>query len=222
MNLLATLKSWLNSSKPNKEEQAKALEQAHKLLFLSLVDSTNFFLNLVKKYPKATRTAKQSEILKKYLLSGIKAADVWKKQQKQLESLGVPKFDPKFFDLATVKSLQAHADKIRGGATQPLNTLGFPFLIPLLWFGAVSVGSWALVKITDMLTTTTQEQEELMKSTTATAQELGLSNEETKQLLLNNTAALDTNVLPKFGGGGIYIIGIAALLFYLYNQSNKK
>jgi hypothetical protein len=222
MSLLSTLKSWLSSSKPNKEEQAKALEQAHKLLFLSLVDSTLFFLNLVKKYPKATRTAKQSEILKKYLTAGIKAAHVWKKQQAQLESIGIPKFNPKFFDATTVKELRAHADKIRGGATQPLNTLGFPFLIPLLWFAGVSVSGWALVKITDMLTTTTQEQEDLMKSTTATAQELGLSNEETKQLLLNNTAALDTNVLPKFGGGAIYMLGVAAFVYYLYTQSNKK
>jgi hypothetical protein len=222
MELLKSLKNWLSNSKPSKEELAKRLEQEHKTLFLYLVDATNYWYNLSKKLPKKTRTAAQSKILADYLAKGLKAASVWNAQQKQLETVGVPKYAPKFFDPLTLPDLNARAQKIRSGlAGAESENLGLPvFVVPLIWFGVVTVAGWASTKIVDMLTTTTQEQEQLMLATKQTALELGLNPDQSAALLTENAKGVDSDL---FGGGGsiILYLGIAAVLYFGL-MSNKK
>lgn len=221
MDLLKSLKNWLSNSKPGKTELAKRLEQEHKALFLFLVDATNFWANLSRKLPKKTRTQAQSNILAAYLQKGLKAANVWNQQQRQLEAVGVPKYNPKFFDLATQDELNAKANKIRAGLSGEDDVLGIAFVVPLIWFGVVGAASWAATKIVDMLTTTTQEQEQLMLATKQTALDLGLNPDQSAALLSQTASATDDDL---FGGGGslVMYLGIAAILYFGLTASKSK
>jgi hypothetical protein len=230
VGFLSDLKFWITSKNPGREDLAKRLEQEHKTTFVYLVDSTNFYLNLVKKFPKATRSAAQTKIISDYLLNGIKIADRWKAKQKELEEIGVKKYDPKFYSFIDQTAINKKAADMRSGISgtgSGDSDLGFPFVIPLLWFGAVAVGSWAVVKITDMLTTSAEEQESLLKTTTQAAKDLNLSPEQAAQLIKDQEAGVETSILPysgksSFGGGAIYVVGLIALLYYLYNKSEKS
>jgi hypothetical protein len=218
VSLLQQLKNWLTNTKPNNTDLAKRLEQEHKTLFLYLVDATNFYLNLVKKFPKASRSTAQTKILSDYLLTAIKVKDKWMAQQKELEKAGVPVFTPKFFDYTTQAALNDKAAKMRAGIAGADDAIGVAFLVPLIWFGVVSVAGWATTKIVDMLTTTTQEQMALMHATEQTAKNLGLSPDQSAALLQSNTAAVDNKILPSGGSMILYLgLGLAAYLFL-----NKK
>ena len=230
MGFISDLKAWITSKKPGREDLSKRLEQEHKTTFVYLVDSTNFYLNLIKKFPKATRSAAQTQIIEKYLLNGIKIADRWKAKQKELEKIGVAKYDPKFYSFADQAAINKKANEIRSGKPGSVSgdsDLGFFPAVPLLWFGAVALGSWAVVKITDMLTTSAEEQESLLKTTAQTAKDLNLSPDQSAQLIQDTQGGVETGVLPGsgkagFGGGAIYMIGIAVLLYYLYTKSEKS
>ena len=81
-NPLTALREWFKSS-PSKNDTAKALEQAHKMQFLYLVDATNFYFNLVDK-------GKAGAALTNYLVKGTQLAQKWLNRQMQLEKAGVP------------------------------------------------------------------------------------------------------------------------------------
>ena len=220
IGLVTQLKNWLTNSKPNNTELAKRLEQEHKSLFLFLVDATNFYLNLQRLNAAGKLSTAQRAAMVNYLAKGLLTVNKWKAQQAKLESIGVKKFSPTFFNLSAQKELNTIAEKIRSGLSgENDNDLGVAFLVPLIWFGVVSVAGWSATTIVDMLTTTAQEQEQLMNATKQTALDLGLNSEQAAALLTQNNAAVDNSILPSGGGSILLIAGIGLALFLFTNRN---
>ena len=220
MGAWADLKKWFTDKQPSKEELTQRLLAEQTKTFYYLVEATNVYLNLVKKYPKDSRTPAQAQLLKNYLEKGFAVAIAWDKRQKELEKAGAKKFILKFFDFTDQAQLNKLAKEVKtsGGVAG----IGFVWFVPLLWFSGVSLVAWATTKITDDLTTTAKEQEELINTTKKTCLELKLSPEDCKKLITDTQAGVDNSVLPK-GVGGIGFLPLllgAGLIFFL--MKNKK
>ena len=100
-------------------------------------------------------------------------------------------------------------------------TSGIGFIPLLIWAVLAIVGAFTAVTITDDLTTTTQEKEELLRTTQQTAKDLGLTPEQAAGLITQTQAEASqggiTDVL-KWG-----LLGVAAILVLpqLIKSTNK-
>ena len=210
-NPLQAIKDWLKTN-PSKEEAAKSLEQAHKLQFLYLVDATNFYFNLLD-------AGKKKSVLDNYLKKVIPISQKWSNRQLELEKAGAGVYRPIFFNRASREAINTKAAQIRGGLSGE-NHLGF---VPLIVWGLVVAGAWAIERIVDNLTLSAAEQKDLMAATAQTCKDLNLSPADCSALLNKNLDAAKTGSSP-FAGAGNYLkyAGIGLLLYIGYTTIKKK
>jgi len=212
-------------------EQIQQLETSHKRLMIALIQSARLLFGFIKKY------GLNSEIAQQYKKIYVPLATNWYQRQAELEkSGGVQKipykmppgwkdkqgnahlFPGDFFTVEGVKNLEDYAMSIDKEGK------GIGFIPLLIWAVILITGFFSAGYITDKLTATTRDQAALVKQTDEFCTAHGLSTEECKQVMAEQTEA------GKNGEAGSYILPAllfagAAYLGYellIKKQSHKK
>jgi len=193
------------------EKQVKDLEKALTEQFFLLVQAATFRLNLARKYGLKDKafldySKKFEQLVRAWVLKEVPYEKVLLQNGiKGLIASGNVHWED-FFDSAKLPLLYAVVKKF----DKQGEGLGFP--IPLLiWAVIAIVGAFTAAKITDDLTTTTQEKQELMQTTQQTCKDLGLTTEQCAEMISQ------TQKEASAGGGFmdmIFKVGFPLLLGY--------
>ncbi len=206
-------------SKPT-EAQVRALEVAHKQMFVYLVLANHLWIKIYKELVKRKANVKGNPLRTSWINLGNKINDLaqkWIKRQLRLEVTGgVQKFDPYvlnyFLRPAYEKKLMATAAALLSKDEAKKAGIG---IIPLIiWAVIVIVGAVSAYFIIDELTTTAQEKEELMKQTQTTLDDLGIKGD-AAAAIINSTQAqasapagsgfLSSLTLPLLAVAGVFL-----------------
>lgn len=186
------------------EKQIRALETAHKLQFVRLVNAANYWSNLSKKYSVLPVDAPQKIALKQFTATLQKLIGKWHLRQKELEKGGVPLIPINtntFFrdaDRAKLNDLVLKMD---------VNNKGMGF-VPLLIWGIISLaGFFTAAYITDEIVETDKEKKELLLATSDVATKLGLTPEQAQQLIDKQTAPKEGIFDMLFSWKGAAVVG---------------
>lgn len=197
------------------KKQAEKLEQEHKQIFCYLVQATNFYQNLLRKFPTTNPT------LLAYSKKVHKIADSWTKRQRELEKKGVPKFDPKFFDFSKANRKALNAKMMQ--LINQSNQMGWYTVA--IWAGRILLG-FAVGWIVDQLIDTAKEKKDLQDETLKTCTTLKLNADECKKFMFEQTDAGSSLAKSVTGSIPWYIwlggAALAANYFGLFNKFKKS
>jgi len=126
-----------------------------------------------------------------------------------------------FFTIAGLKKVEAILEtiKVKPAPPQPSQSIGFPPVI-IYWTVLGLAALYTALTITDAVTTTTEEREDLMKTTLDTCKKLKLSNEQCQRMITSTQAQVDK-------GGGFLdklilpAVGLGALFIFLSTRKSK-
>lgn len=203
------------------EKQIKDLEKAHKQQLVNLLQAIAFRKMLYSKTFDG-KTGKYSEPWKKYADLVWKLWSSWYARQKKLEKGGATKegiIDTDWNTQAGQKKLKALAKKWDQTGE---GVMGF---IPLLIWAAVAIaGFFTADEIVDELTTTTEEQSELINTSKDFCTKYNLNAEECKQFMVQQNTAVKsegsaTGTMVKWGIG--LFVAYKAYEAYQKNRSSK-
>lgn len=178
------------------EQQVKNLERALTEQFYYLVQGAAFRIAIARKY------GLDSEAFKKYNLVFVPLVRKWilrdiKYERENLKH-GIKGIiasgDLKANDFYYSAELPKLVELVKKWNAE-ITTSGIGFIPLLIWAALAIVAAFTAVTITDDLTTTTQEKEELLRTTQQTAKELGLTPEQ--------AAGLITQTQEEASKGGI-------------------
>lgn len=211
------------------EQQVKALELAHKLQFFDLVQANHLWIQLLKKVPIKNKAYDKNSVQWKSLANyGNVIANLvgkWYVRQRKFETrAAVPKVDAlivKYF-LSPKNELklynQAKAWLIPNKKVSGEN-IGF---IPLIIWGVILIiAAFTAYEITDELTTTAEEKQDLLKQTEKTCKDLNITGpqaaaliSQTQQEASANEGGFFSGIMPK--------LAIGAFILYLISQNKKQ
>lgn len=199
-------------------ERLLQLEQ-EKYVFLSQA------LNLARHFARMVNSKEVTDVnlVKKitlYIKLVTRLMRSWAKRQQELRKAGnIDKDDSRFFGLDGIKEFSASIkDNIISFFNRGVADLGFIISVPLAIIAAVVIvtGSISAVAITDMLTTSAAEKEELLTSTAKISRELGLSSKETAKLI-SEVIGEDKSFFENLFRPTNLIVGAAVVLAW-YNR----
>ena len=203
------------------EKQVRDLETAMNEQFYYLVQGAAFRIAIARKY------GLESEAFKKYNAVFVPLVKSWilREVKYELENIKhgvtgiISSGDLKANDFYYSEKLPVLTELVKKWNIEKTSGIGF---IPLLiWAVVAIVAAFTAATITDDLTTTTQEKEELLRTTQQTAKELGLTPEQAAGLITQTQAEASqggiTDVL-KWG-----LLGVSAILVLpqLVKSTNK-
>ncbi len=211
------------------ESQVKQLETALAQQFFNLVQGARFRINLARladpNKPLSDNAAfmSYSNVFKPLVMSWLKReipyeqATVHAGGQKGIILSGDLSPDD-FFYSASLPKLDALVKKY--DADKATNGIGF---IPLLiWAVIAIITSFAAVKITDDLTTTTQEKEQLLDKTAQTCKDLKLTPDQCNAMITSTQAqASQGSGLGDIFKYGMLLVGGAILLPQILKSTSK-
>lgn len=166
------------------KEQVQALETAMNEMFYYLVQGAAFRIAIARKYGLDSKEFKNYNaifvpLVRKWILREVDyERENLKQGIKGIIGSGDLVFED-FFYSASLPKLTALVKKWNAEKT----TSGIGFIPLLIWAVIAIAGFFTAQKITDDLTTTTQEKESLLRTTQQTARDLGLTPEQAAGLI---------------------------------------
>jgi len=166
------------------QQQVSALEAAMSEQFFHLATAAAFRISIARKFGLDNAAFKKynavyAPLVTKWVLREVKyETELLKNHIKGIISSGDLKVD----DFYTSASLPKLIDLVKKWNKEKTIT-GMGFIPLLIWAVIALAGFFTAKTIVDDLTTTTQEKEELLKTTQDTAKELGLTPEQASSLI---------------------------------------
>lgn len=193
------------------EAQVKALEKAHKQALANLLQAIRF------RYIVYTKLGKDSPEWKKYAQLVYDLGTSWYKRQMRLEKGGATKEGIKPDDLFTIEGVKKLKELVKKWDAKGEGVGIVPLII---WAVVALVGFFTAEEIVDELNTTTEEQEQLIKTSDDICKKYNFDAEECKKFMTEQTTAVSK---PDSGFFGITPgkIAFGVGLYLLYTNRDK-
>ncbi len=194
---------------------ADDLQKAHAALFVTLIEASKLWFQLVDKYAAYPDTDPDKIVFKQWTANIAQIIGTWFADQQEYEEKGISKhidFKPSdFFDRNKISSLNvfkaAYAGDIQAGVGE------------WAWLIGTVIALFSAAYIANRFTTSTSERQSLLQSTADMAKKLNLSPAQTAALL----SQVNTSTTSDIGGTiKNVILGVAVIFGLNMLSKNKK